>query len=108
LVEFNGTAHKVIKDQTIQANSCLLKKYGDLYINYKGHVLPCCMTSSYTYTSNIKSQMWQRIVGDIAYINLYDFTLSDILSSDFYISYLPNSFNGFPWIAPCCATFCSQ
>jgi len=108
LIDFNGTKHIANEKHNVSPKNCLLKKYGDLYINHKGHILPCCMTSSYTYMSNIKSQMWQHILGEITDISIYDHTLDDILTSNVYTDLIPNSFDGLPWGAPCCTTFCAS
>jgi len=93
------------KNYTNPVQKCFLPQ-GRLYINSKGHVLPCCMTSGKTWGHDLESRMWQRLIGDINSIDLHHHTLEDILNSDFYQHRLINSFSGSPYTHPSCVAYC--
>jgi len=90
----------------IKSSQCKMQKNKDLYINYKGHVLPCCMSSGLSRNNDIKSQMWQKIIGDVNSIDIHCNNITNILNSDFYNVRLQNSFIGNPWIHPICKANC--
>lgn len=90
------------------APSCTWLNNGQIYIDYLGHLIPCCMTSGLTWRRDITGQLWQRIVGDLDSINLYHHTLSDILQSPFYSSKLHSSFQSIETVHHSCYSNCSK
>lgn len=90
-----------------QAPVCSWRKRGKIYINYRGHVLPCCMTSSQTWSPDISGQLWQRVVGNVDAIDLHHHDLVTILSSDFFRTRLPDSLASADRVHHVCVSNCS-
>lgn len=86
---------------------CQLPRTGDLYVNFLGHVLPCCMTSGQTWRQNLEARMWRRIVGDLDQIDINQRPLSDILASEFYQHGLPHSLESGAMSHPLCIANCA-
>ena len=110
--ELNQPAH-IVAMQKLQRNAvddpsanCWLNS-GRVYVNHRGDVLPCCMTSGKTWQKDIDSQMWQRLLGDSDRINIERYSLSEILRSDFYQNGLQRSWQGQPFMHPVCISNCS-
>lgn len=72
--------------------TCSWSNRGHMYVNHRGHLLPCCMTSGHSWRKDISGQLWQKIVGDAELIDLHHHTLTEILRSDFYQTRLAESF----------------
>jgi MoaA/NifB/PqqE/SkfB family radical SAM enzyme len=111
VVHFDKQSYKQtidkIKNKTAvnPEKNCWLTK-GEIYINYMGYVMPCCMTSAKTWQNDIESKMWRRLVGNIDLLNLNHHCLSKILKSEFYTNKLKNSFAGTPYVHPTCISYC--
>lgn len=87
---------------------CAGAKNKSFYINHKGHVLPCCMSSSLTWQDNIAGRLWRRLVGNIDSIDITNATLSSIITSDFYTQSLSSSLRNRNSVHPVCITMCSN
>jgi MoaA/NifB/PqqE/SkfB family radical SAM enzyme len=88
--------------------SCAWAKNKSFYINHKGHVLPCCMSSGLTWQDNIAARLWQRTVGDINTIDITKHSLNSVINSAFYTSKLHNSLTDNNMAHPVCMTMCSS
>lgn len=87
--------------------SCLLPRTANLYVNFLGHVLPCCMTSGQTWRQSLEARMWRRIVGDIDQIDINLRPLSEILAGEFYQARLSRSLQGQDITHPLCIANCA-
>lgn len=90
-----------------QAPTCTWLDQGQIYIDYLGHVIPCCMTSGLMWRRDITGQLWQRIVGDATSINIHDHTISDVLASPFYTQRLRESFQDVSTVHHACYANCA-
>ena len=81
---------------------------GKLYVNYLGHLLPCCMTSGVTWKDTISDRLFRKIIGNIDDINLNIHNISDIEQSDFYRFRLFNSWNSVKTCHNTCVGSCSN
>jgi hypothetical protein len=103
----NTRAINIIRNNIqITKPNCLLDT-GSMYINCRGHVLPCCMTSGKTWKKDIDSQLWQRIVGDVEKIDINHHSMADILNTDFYQKNLYLSFQDKKTMHPTCLSCCN-
>ncbi len=93
------------KDYTNPESRCWATN-GRIYINYLGHVLPCCMVSAKTWQNDIESKMWLKLVGDTATIDINQVSLETVLDSTFYTRSLKESFAGTPYVHPTCVANC--
>lgn len=109
--QINPVSHKVAlhKIKNIQHRdptpNCWLTR-GDIYVNFQGYVLPCCMHSATTWQKDLGASMWRRLVGDLDAINLYHHDLMAILHSEFYQRALPASLQGAPFTHSTCVANC--
>lgn len=78
-----------------------------IYLNFKGHLLPCCMTSSTTWTNDMTSKLWMRLVGNIDDIDISKNSIEDIFKSNFYRSSLNDSFGNIKRVHHICVSNCS-
>jgi MoaA/NifB/PqqE/SkfB family radical SAM enzyme len=86
---------------------CSWLEKGSIYIDYRGNLIPCCMTSGLMWRKDISSQLWRKIVGDVDSINLYHHPLSTVLDSNFYKTRLKQSFDSIKTVHHVCAGHCS-
>jgi len=93
------------KTTTNPEPNCWLTRH-DVYINFLGHVLPCCQTSAKTWQNDIESKMWLKLVGDINTIDINQNTLTQVFNSDFYQGRLRSSWEGKPFTHPTCVAYC--
>lgn len=92
-------------EQKMKLN-CWLNR-GDMFINYLGHVLPCCMTSGKTWQKTIAGKLWQRLVGNMDGIDLNKNHLKDIINGDFYQHRLAQSFQSPKTLHTSCVSYCT-
>jgi len=86
----------------------LLGNNDTLYINHRGHLLPCCMTSAVTYANGISDRLFRKIIGNINDIDLHHHTITEILKSDFYTHRLKDSWNSKKTAHHICVSSCSK
>lgn len=72
-------------------NQCHLVKLRKVFINYRGHVIPCCMNTMLTWSSDIHSKMWRKMIGDLTSIDINYYPLDQIIQGDFFQKTLPDS-----------------
>lgn len=90
-IKINQVTNNVNQNQnTLSRPKCWLDR-GAMYVNHKGHFLPCCMVSGKLWKKDILSQLWQRIVGDATAIDLNYTNIEQIITSDFYQNQLEKS-----------------
>lgn len=94
-------------DKTFHPIECGWSKKNKIYIDYLGHVIPCCMTSGLLWRQDMSGKLWQRIVGDPQNINLYYHSMSDVLQSSFYQQRLVDSLNEVAKVHHVCVSSCS-
>lgn len=104
---------RTIMMQQVQRSSfspvtCEWARQKQIYIDYLGNLIPCCMTSGLMWRKDISGQLWQRIVGDQESINLYHCELSDILQSDFYQHRLHDSLQSVKTVHHACVGNCAN
>jgi len=87
--------------------TCQLTRTHDIYVNFMGYVLPCCMTSGQTWRQNLEARLWRRIVGDLDSININLRSVSEILAGDFYRARLSRSLQGQDITHPLCIANCA-
>jgi len=87
---------------------CSWNEHGDMYINYQGYVLPCCMTSGTTWKNTMSDKLFRKIIGNLDDINLNIHNISDIAQSDFYKFKLKNSFDSIKTCHNTCIGNCSK
>lgn len=95
------------KDIQFDGSNCWLSN-GAMYINSKGHVIPCCKTSGKTWQNGILDKLWRKIIGNIDSIDITKVPITEILNSDFYQSRLANSWKSEKTIHPTCVAMCSK
>jgi MoaA/NifB/PqqE/SkfB family radical SAM enzyme len=101
-----GAIEKIKKNLvTNPEKNCWLTR-GMIYVNFMGNIMPCCMTSSKLWQSDIESKMWRSLVKNIEQISLANYKLDDILKSNFYTTILKKSFSGEPFVHPTCINYC--
>lgn len=79
-----------------------------MYINYRGHVLPCCMTSAVTWSNGMSDRLFRKIIGNVNDIDLHHYSIEEILNSDFYTHRLRDSWNSVKTAHHICKYFCSK
>jgi len=98
-------------DKNFKAPQChkpWLPVTGDtIYINHRGHVLPCCMTSATTWSNGMSDRLFRKIIGNIDDIDLHCHNIEEILNSDFYTHRLKQSWNSIKTAHHFCKHFCS-
>lgn len=72
-------------------NRCHLVKLRKIFINHRGHVIPCCITTKLTWSSDIASKMWRKMIGDLKNIDINYYPLDQIIQGDFFQKTLPDS-----------------
>ena len=86
----------------------LLGNNNTLYVNHRGHLLPCCMTSAVTYANGISDRLFRKIIGNINDIDLHHHSIIEILNSDFYTHRLKESWNNEKTAHHLCVASCSK
>ena len=111
----NNTNNKTyINSKTILSSAeyvppqCKWASNKQIYLNFKGHLLPCCMTSSTTWTNGMTSKLWMRLVGNIDDIDISKNTVENIFKSNFYQSALKDSFGNIKRAHHICVSNCSK
>jgi MoaA/NifB/PqqE/SkfB family radical SAM enzyme len=99
---------KIYKNQEFVSPTCQVTTYKDLYLNFKGHLLPCCMTSMTTWMDDISSRLWVKLLGNIDDIDISKRTIDQILDSDFYRFKLENSFKDKKRVHHVCVANCAN
>lgn len=84
---------------------CPELKYGNIYIDFSGRVIPCCMMHYEPYEDQ-GSDLLAIIGGDWNSISLYHFSLENILSNDFFTRSLDKSFESSKTIHRHCKNIC--
>lgn len=79
-----------------------------LYINHKGCVLPCCMTSGVTWSNGMSDRLFKKIIGNLDDIDLHINTVDDILKSDFYTFKLYESWKSIKTAHHICVWHCTK
>lgn len=87
--------------------SCRWIENDVIYINHKGHVLPCCMTSAVTWKKGISNQLFRRTIGDIDSIDITKNDIESITKSKFYHKNLKESLKKEETAHPICVANCS-
>lgn len=104
--------HLNAKEKLINNNFCppvcSWAKNKSIYLNVKGHLLPCCMVSSKTWMNDMTSKLWMRIVGNIDNIDISKHPIQDILNGDFYQHALEESWNDPRRVHHTCLHYCSK
>jgi len=77
---------------------------GTMYINHRGHVLPCCMQSGKTWQTDIVSRLWRKTIGNLDSIDITQTHFDDIVNGEFYQYRLEESFKKDSTINPRCIT----
>jgi MoaA/NifB/PqqE/SkfB family radical SAM enzyme len=96
-----------IKNHQFNSPVCSWIKSGRIYINHKGHVIPCCMTSGKSWQTDMSARMWQRIIQDISAIDINCHDIEHILAGDFFTSKLQESLSSSKTVHPTCVSQCS-
>jgi sulfatase maturation enzyme AslB (radical SAM superfamily) len=96
-----------VKQQQFTKPSCSWINSGRIYINHKGHVIPCCMTSGLSWQRDISAQLWQRIIQHVDSIDINQHNIADILTSDFFVHNLATSLSSAKTVHPTCLSQCS-
>ena len=99
---------KIYKNQEFVSPTCQWAVYRNLYLNFKGHLLPCCMTSNKTWRDDISSRLWLRLLGNIDDIDISKRTIDQILDSEFYRFRLENSFRDKKRVHHICVANCTN
>jgi len=94
-------------DKNFVVPTCAWRRHGKIYINYLGHVLPCCMTSSRSWAPDISGQLWRRITGDVHDLDINHHCLHDILAKDFFQHRLQESLADPGQVHHVCVSNCS-
>jgi MoaA/NifB/PqqE/SkfB family radical SAM enzyme len=95
-------AQKLYNKKDNTRPNCWLDR-GRIFINHKGHVLPCCMTSEKTWQKDISSQLFQRLIGDLNLIDINQHAFEQIIKNDFYQNKLEKSFGSLDSMLPTCS-----
>lgn len=104
--DFSKVSDPVIKKGNTQGQHCPAFKRGQLYITYKGHVIPCCGYHTGLYFNHPSNDKFKEIVGDVEKIDIHTQSLETILSDDnFYNNRLNNNLMSENPL-PRCLTFC--
>lgn len=98
----------LLNNKNYKTPLCLWGKNKDIYLNFKGHLLPCCMVSSNTWKNDMTSKLWMRLVGNIDDIDISKNTVEDIFKSNFYQSVLEESFTNPKRVHHACMSNCSK
>jgi MoaA/NifB/PqqE/SkfB family radical SAM enzyme len=88
--------------------SCQTANQKSFYINHKGHVLPCCMSSGLTWQDNLASRLWLKLIGNIDSIDITKNSLKDIFNSNFYTSVLDRSLSDQNTVHAVCVSSCAR
>jgi len=88
--------------------SCRWSENKKLYIHSDGTVYPCCMLGSILSGKNIEKLMLKKIIKDYKQIDLHHNELEQIIMSDVFQKFLPNSFKGEPFSHPTCIEWCNK
>jgi hypothetical protein len=99
-------AQKLYHKNDYKRPNCWLDT-GRMYINHKGHVLPCCMNDK-TWQKDISSQLWQKLIGDINLIDINQHAFEKIIKNDFYQNKLEKSFGSLDTLHPTCSGCVNQ
>jgi len=83
---------KNIEDFSKTSISCKWKKKRKIQISHIGEVFPCCYFLSDRYPRNPESP-YAKDVENIKWLNVNNISLSDILQSEWFNKYLPESWN---------------
>jgi MoaA/NifB/PqqE/SkfB family radical SAM enzyme len=84
---------------------CPELQYGNIYIDFLGRVIPCCMMHYEPYEDE-GSHLLTIIGGDWNSISLYHYSLENILSNEFYTHSLNKSFESEKTIHRHCKNIC--
>lgn len=87
--------------------TCQWIEINQIYINHRGHVLPCCMTSGVTWKKGISNQLFRRTIGDIDDIDITKNNIVSIAKSDFYSKNLKESLKKEETAHALCVANCS-
>lgn len=81
---------------------------GKIYINYLGHVLPCCMVSAMSWDKSLSGKLFQKIIKEIDSIDITKKDLKSICNSEFYQTRLKNSWQSISTAHHICVAECSK
>lgn len=97
----------LLSRENYNAPTCSLETNREIYLNHQGHLLPCCMVSGRTWTNDMTSKLWMRILKDYNNIDISKHTVEDILNTDFYRKDLKESFSNPKRVHHICLSNCS-
>jgi sulfatase maturation enzyme AslB (radical SAM superfamily) len=98
---------KLLADKNYKPPNCQhLSKY-EVYLNHRGHLLPCCMVSSKTWNNDMTSKLWMRILKTCDNIDISKHTVEEILNGDFYRKDLKESLLNPKRVHHVCLSHCS-
>lgn len=83
---------KLLADKNYKPPACQFQSGHGIYLNYQGHLLPCCMVSGITWNKDMTSKLWMRILKNYDNIDISKHTVEEILDGDFYRTDLEESF----------------
>lgn len=86
---------------------CPSRDRGEIFVEYNGNVIPCCMLANDFWNNNFNSKfLFSLLKQDKDSINLNYHNFDKIFNSDFYINTLPQSLKNRPM--PKCIQFCGK
>jgi len=95
------------KEKYIEPKCSWIEKDNALYVNHRGHVLPCCMTSGTTWGQSMSDRLFRKIIGNIDNIDLHHNSLEKILQGEFYTQRLKNSWESQKTAHHLCVSNCT-
>jgi MoaA/NifB/PqqE/SkfB family radical SAM enzyme len=99
---------QLVKNNDHVTPSCEWAKFNKIYLNFKGHLLPCCMTSQRTWMDDMSARLWMRLVGNVNDIDISKHSPDKILQSEFYKNTLEQSFANKKRVHHACVANCAK
>lgn len=96
----------ILKSEKHIPPECSWAHSKQMFLNFKGHLLPCCMVSGKTWTGDMSSKLWMRILKNSDNIDIAKHTIEEILNGDFYRKDLKESLDNPKRVHHLCVSSC--
>lgn len=102
--KLSETITNYYKSRKISECPLALKK--EIFIDYNGYVLPCCILSNDFWQQTYNTKFLKKYLPDPGVISIKQFNIEQIFDSEFYTKTLKESFSTKPM--PKCLLYCSS
>jgi MoaA/NifB/PqqE/SkfB family radical SAM enzyme len=99
---------KVIQGYTGDPIECVWSKNKKIYIHSDSFMFPCCYIGNIQSGRYIEKTLFSKIIKDVDAINLNKNNFEQVIKSEAFQKYLPESLKGKPFSHPVCIEYCNK